>query len=154
MGFIRQATQSWPRIWPETIIEGSALLGYFVVSLLLLICSKPIAGRITRDLENTNIELRAENYEVLQAVAFSLLGAYVLTYALPDAARIAAVCLAPRDVVDPGSVDFPRPGWNRVPLEYFIKAAVQLALGIWLLFGSRSIVRTINRVWAKNIRAE
>jgi len=62
---------------------GLSTLTLLLLSAVVLIYAKKISRYITRDLENGTAELSESNYEILQAVGFSLLGTYLLMHTIP-----------------------------------------------------------------------
>ncbi|MCP3905557.1 MAG: hypothetical protein GY715_18175 [Planctomycetes bacterium] len=71
----------------------------------------------------------------IQAVAFSVIGLWLLVHVTVDLAEDAAYLVyTEAEVADRG--------W----IASYFRMAVQLALGIWLLFGARGLVRLLHRL--------
>jgi len=128
---------------------GLSTLTLLLLSAVVLIYAKKISRYITRDLENGTAELSESNYEILQAVGFSLLGTYLLMHTIPAIVKILA------------SYAFPAPGnkydvfvmpsgyKSRIPLPDILEVLAQLGLGLWLLIGAKGLAAAVKRAWAK-----
>jgi len=62
-------------------------LNQLSLAALLLIYAKKLARYMSRGQENVNLQIGEADYNSLQAVAFSVLGAYILIYAIPNLLR-------------------------------------------------------------------
>src|ERR1044071_3707537 len=108
----------------DGIILIIAGLAYVTVALILLIFAKKFASYITRGIENQSIQISEDHYHLLQTVSFTLLGAYILTFAIPNLVKIIALYVfsdnsTQDDVGLPTTVQ----QWT-VPLEYLIQEIV------------------------------
>ena len=161
---ISGAMSAIPAVWTAikqttTPTEGSdftipivaGALSHLLLALLLLIYAKKIARFMTKGLENTNIEVNETNYGSVQAVAFSILGAYVLLYSIPTFIKIIAIEFVPNQ--SEGAL-FPTTNRTRVPVEVVVEQVVQVALGLWLVLGSKGIATSIRTFWKKKISAD
>ena len=81
----------------------------------------------------------AMNGPVTLSVGLTLLGVWVLAYALPDAVYWASLFFLTRQV-DDGYFS-----WTNEQVASIATTAVELALAIWLIFGSTGIRRLIYR---------
>src|SRR5262249_19139383 len=82
MTLIKQ-TESASRFTSDTVILIAIGVAYVTVAALLFSCAKRFAGYVTRGLDSPSLEISENHLTLLQSVAFSILGAYVLTYAIP-----------------------------------------------------------------------
>lgn len=118
-------------------------LSLVLLAALFLIFAKKLAQFLTRGLENTNVQIDENNLSVLQRVAFSVLGAYLIVYAAPTLVKMAAI----------GFLNATRNSgealYSGASSPNTIEAAVRLALGLCLLLGSRRITASISKVWMK-----
>jgi hypothetical protein len=64
---------------------------HLLLAFLLLIYAKQLARFMTKGLENTNAPLNEPKLASLQAVAFSILGVYVLLYSIPTLIKIIVI---------------------------------------------------------------
>ncbi len=131
----------------DSIILIITALAYVTVALLLFTLAKKFASYVTRGLENRNLHVSEGHYNLLQAVAFSILGAYILTYAIPNLVKIITLYI----LSDPSQDDVAQP--QRVPIEYLIEASTQFVLGVWLFVGSKGITKVVSKGW-DGIKAE
>jgi hypothetical protein len=81
----------------------------------------------------------AMNGSVALSVGLTLLGVWVLSHALPDAIYWVTLFLLSRQI-DAGQID-----WQHEQIANMIATAGQLALALWLVFGSSGIKRLILR---------
>jgi hypothetical protein len=114
-----------------------------LLAALFLIFAKRLARLLTRGLENTNVQLDESNLSTLQRVAFSILGAYLIVYAAPALVKMGAIGFlnATRNSGDAL--------YARASPPDIIEVAIRLALGLWLLFGSRQITASMSKMWMK-----
>jgi hypothetical protein len=118
-------------------------LGLILLATLWLIFAKKLAKFLTRGLENTNVQTDENNLSALQKVAFSVLGAYVIVYALPSLVKIAAIGFlnATRKL---GEASYATTSSAEI-----VEVVARLSLGLWLLLGSRQITNSVGKVWTK-----
>jgi hypothetical protein len=156
IGLIRDVTQPGFRLSTDLIVFIISVLAHITFALLLLVFAKRCATYVTRGLENTSVQLSDDNFAILQAIAFSILGAYVLSFAIPNLVKIIALYLTSKgETVSNVLDDFTRPpAMREVPIEYLIQTLAQFAFGLWLVVGARGITRVIRKTWASNIKAE
>ena len=133
-----------------SIIIGG--VSHLILALLLLIFAKQFARFLTRGLENTNVPLNEPKYDVLQSVAFSILGAYVLLYTIPALMRLIVIEVLSYNS-NPTEGAYPT-AERRVPVEVIVEYLAQAALAIWLILGSRGIATWLRGFWRKNISAD
>jgi hypothetical protein len=155
--FIKQIAGSEPPNVPDMLAIAATVLAQAIGATLLLIYSKRVARSLTRGLDGSSISLEESNYPVLQAVSFSLLGMYILVHAFPVLAKMTAIYLLP-DVKNPNehglfSFDFFEPK-QRVLASQVTEVLAEIALGLWLVLGSRGIVRLIRPSWERSLQAK
>ena len=151
LALIKETIEVGVRFVPNSIVLIITGLAYVTVALLLFIYAKEFAGYVTRGLDNPSIQISEGHLGVLQTVALTILGAYILTYAIPNLVKIVTLYLLPNPVTE-NDVFYPA-AQRRVPVEYLVEAVAQLALGIWLIVGSKGITRVLRRGW-NSIKAE
>jgi hypothetical protein len=134
-----------------SIIIGA--VSHLLLALLLLIFAKQFARFLTRGLENANVQLKEPRYDVLQAVAFSILGMYILLYTIPALMRLIVIEYLPSNS-NPTEGAYPTAERRSVPVEVLVEYLAQAALAIWLVLGSRGIATWLRGFWTKNISAE
>ncbi|HLG17740.1 MAG TPA: hypothetical protein VJH03_25070 [Blastocatellia bacterium] len=151
--FLLTARTTEPGQWldRDVIVLAVAALAYILIALLLLIYAKAVARILTRGLGGTAVEISEANYGLLLRTALAVLGAYVLTYTIPTLAKIITVNLLARRETLSGIDDLLAA--RRVPVEDIVQAVAQLALGLWLIVGSKAILSLIRKAWLR-IRAE
>jgi len=88
------------RFTSDTVILILTGVVYVLVVVLLFTCAKRFASYVTRGLDNPSIEISENSLTVLQPVAFSILGAYVLTYAFPEVAKLVAFYVHAKTATD------------------------------------------------------
>lgn len=138
----------------QTVDTYMAATGLSTLTLLLLasfvlIYAKKIGCYITRDLENGTTEFNETNYEILQAIGFSLLGMYLLMHTIPVIVKIVASYAfpAPNNKYE---VSLMPSGYKvRVPLPDILEVLVQLGLGLWLLIGAKGLAAAVKLAWVK-----
>jgi hypothetical protein len=90
--------------------------------------------------------------EAVQTIAVSLVGLFVLTSAVPDLFSLIISWLFPKS--NPrymltfglrGQVE------AEIPIADFLKVGIELAMGFWLLLGSRGVVAVVKAVWKKGM---
>lgn len=127
-----------------------SLVTYILLAALLLIFAKRFGALLTRGLENTSLQVDESSVRTLEAVAFSVLGAYVLIYSLPALIKMIAIAVIPASSnSDGGAASRPR-----VPVADVVKELAQMALGVWLLFGGKRIFTSIRSLWKNWISPE
>lgn len=120
------------------IIIGFAPFVLYVVSAgLLWRFAEAIATKILVHANANEETIKADSTKI-QMVIFSLLGMYVLTEAIPPLARlIMMLSIAPQ----PSSQKF-----NPQTIGEIVGLTVRLAIGSWLLFDSKGIVKIVQSV--------
>jgi hypothetical protein len=131
-----------------------AATGLGTVTLLLLaagvlIYAKKMAVYITRDLENGTVEFRDSNYELLQAIGFSLLGMYLLMHTVPAIVKVIASFAFPAPNNKYDVFVMPQGYKTKIPLPDILELLAQLGLGLWLLIGAKGLASAVRRAWAK-----
>ena len=76
-----------------------------------------------------------------QALAFSVVGAYLMTQALPQAARMMTKFL-----VVSNAAPLVHRDWTGLEAPDFTFVAAQLALGFWLIFGARGFIALLHHL--------
>jgi hypothetical protein len=108
-----------------------ALVAYVVLAAALLIFSRKLGGLLTRGLEPTSVQIEEDNLRVLQRVAFSVVGAYVLVYAVPTLIKMIAVAILP-PIRDNDEGLFRSVTRVQIPVEEALRICVEVALGAWV----------------------
>jgi hypothetical protein len=130
-----------------------ALITYVVLAAVLLVFSRRFGALLTRGLETTSVQLDDGNLRVLQRVAFSVLGAYLLVYSLPSLIKMILVLVLPPIRDDDGGL-FRSVNRSQMPLEEAVRICAQTLLGIFLLLGWETIVYSTRATWKKLFSAE
>jgi hypothetical protein len=130
-----------------------SLVVYVVVATLLLAFSKKLGALFTSGLENTSIQVDEANLRILQRVAFSVLGAYLLVYSVPALLKMIAVAVLP-PIRDNDEGLFRSLRRTQIPVEDAIRICAEAALGLWLLLGGEKIIGSIRSMWEKLFSAE
>jgi hypothetical protein len=135
----------------DTYMAASQLatLTLLLLAFCVLVYSKKIAGYITRDLENGTVELKDTNYEILQAIGFSLLGMYLLMHTLPTIVKIIASSAFPAPNNKYEVFVMPSGYKTKIPLSDIFEVLTQLGIGLWLLIGAKGLASLVRRAWAK-----
>jgi hypothetical protein len=133
-----------PDIW--TVL---GLLTYPVLAAVLLIFSTKIGRLVTRGLESTAIELDQNHYPVLHAAMFSVLGAYVLVYSVPELIIVVVFSVLPALRENEGSLIK-----TTVPVEHVVGVLLKTLFGVVLLLGWKRILASIRSMWKKGISVE
>ena len=150
---IRQMTTGEQGSDPLDIPIVVGAVSHLLLASLLFAYAKRIAGFMTRDLTRAEIRLNeAESYGV-HAVALSILGAYVLVYAIPTVFKIVLIEVLPVDNYGSEAIRIAGIEKAGVPVEVIVEYVVQLALGLWLILGSKGIAKWLRGFWMKNISA-
>jgi hypothetical protein len=131
------------------IVVGA--VSHILLACLLIIYAKKIASFTTRGLDNTNTQLNEPKYDCLQAVAFSILGMYILLYAIPALIKLVLIELLPAGSNSSEGILFPAAEKARVPIEVIVEYVVQVALGLWLVLGSKGITSWLRDFWMRRI---
>jgi hypothetical protein len=117
------------------------LLALFPIlaSLLLWYFPLAVASKIIPDIktEKASTPLDAGGIEV---VAFSVMGLWVLTTAVPDIFYWIVFAYRTK------SADFGNPELSPESVGYIVATVVELVIGFWLLFGSKGILGIIRRI--------
>lgn len=128
---------------------GLGTLAQLLVACLVLIYAKKLAIFITRDLENDVITLEEANYDLIQAIGFSLLGMYLLIHAIPATIKILASYAFPATNNKYEVSVLPNSLKTKIPLPDILSVVVQLVIGVWLLLGSKRIATLLKSGWSK-----
>lgn len=118
-------------------------LSLVLLAAVFMIFAKKLARFLTRGLENTNVEIDEASLNVLQRVTFAVLGTYFVIYAVPTLVRMAAIGFLN------ASRDSGEALYSGASSPNIIEAAVRLALGLWLLLGSKQITASMSKMWMK-----
>ncbi len=111
------------------LLQFSPLALLFVFALFLWAQADFISAKMVGEQDKSMVPV-AVNADT-QRLAFSVLGCYLLTQALPQIAQGIATFLTANDP------DF---DWTKSGAPDVTFTIVQLSLGLWLLFGARGIV--------------
>ncbi len=121
---------------------GITALGFFitlVIGLLLFFCSKRTAIMLIGKENDTAVSEQVTTNNI-QAIAFSVVGVILITMALPRISKIILmVWLAYRDSLPRSLVT------TQIYIDIFV-SLIELALGLWLLFGTSGIINIINKL--------
>ena len=128
---------------------GLSTLTLLLIAAVVLIYAKKIGRVITRDLENETAEFNESNYEILQAIGFSLLGAYLLMHTIPTTVKIVASYAFPVPNNKYDVFVMPSGYKTKIPLPDILEVLAQLGLGLWLLIGAKGLAAAVKRAWAK-----
>ena len=128
---------------------GLGSLAQLLIASLVWIYAKRLATFITRDLGNDVITLEETNYELIQAIGFSILGMYLLIHAIPATVRIIASYAFPAPNNKYDVIVLPHSYKVKIPLPDILSVVVQVGLGLWLLLGSQKIASFIKSGWSK-----
>lgn len=127
-------------LW-QMIILGLSYLAPFVLELALAWFLWARAGYLSEKMAGSEVGISEENQadmEALQVMVFSAAGVLVLSDALPDLVRQLYSLIVMQHIKFSGA------GWNHVStIANTAGAVVKLAMGLWLLLGSRGIVRLL-----------
>ena len=142
--------------FPQDAYSKAVLITNTIESLILMIIlvlvevfAKPLARYVTKDLTDPNVPLEEVGVFHLQTAAFSILGMYILIYAIPGLVKILAAYAFP---LHNKQYDLtPTPGGFRplIPLNDILQLIAQAVIGIWLLIGSRGIASAVRTAWSK-----
>jgi hypothetical protein len=125
---------------PRASLALVALVSVLSLALCALLWFFPLS--VARKLLPTMREPRSEtamNGSVALSVGLTLLGVWVLSSALPDATYWVILFLLSRRI-DAGPIE-----WQHDQIANMVATAGQLALAVWLIFGSSGIKRLILR---------
>ena len=131
------ARQSATITLPMALLQLAPVAGLILVALLLWTQADFIGARMVG--ENDESLVSAPTEERWQALAFSVVGLFVLTRALPQLATQIAILLAANSSTSNPYTDV----FTRQSSFYagiWISLAIEIALGLWLLFGARGLV--------------
>lgn len=142
---LADTTTQTPDSFNLLIVIGA--LSHLLLAALLLIYAKKLARFATRGQENVILQTSEVDYSSLQAVAFSVLGAYILIYDIPTLLKIVAITFLPASGGTDG--EFLLPPRSSVPLGTIVEEAARVAFGLWLVLGSKGMAETIRRIWAR-----
>ena len=149
VAYIRQLSSGGEFAESPDVSTLVALLSYPVLASVLLIFSRKFGRLVTRGLDNTVVQLDQTHYPVLQAVVFSLLGAYILVYSIPALVNIIVFSVLPGLRENEGALVK-----TTLPVEHLVQELLKTVLGIWLLLGWKRVVASIRSMWKKEISVE
>ena len=129
------------------------LTAYVVLAGLLLIFARKLGALLTRGLDSTSIQVDEGNLRVLQRVAFSVLGAYLLVYSVPALLKLIAAAVLPPIRDNDGGL-FRSLRRTQIPVEEAIRLCAEAALALLLLFGWKKMTGSIRATWKKMFSAE
>jgi hypothetical protein len=130
---------------PRDFTVVVSIVSVVVLAALLLIFARRVGALMTRGLADTSIQLDESNLKVVQRVAFSVLGAYLLVYSVPVLIAAMTIAVLP-PMVDEGGGLF-RSAGRQISVEDAVRICAEIALGLWLLVGGRKIVSSLNTKW-------
>ena len=122
---------------PLVLLQLVPIAGLILLALILWTQADAISAYMVR--ESADDAAPALSVERLQALAFSVMGLYVLTGVLPRLAQAVANLL----MVDSSAPNPNADVFTGVSSGYaigWVSMAVEIALGVWLLFGARGLV--------------
>ena len=122
---------------------GSALtliLGFIPMAVAILLWMFPlaIASKLVPEIKNTSTPNPVSKDE-LQIVAFSVLGLWILMSAIPDTFYWMTF------VYRVNAIEIGKPQLSPENIAAMVSTGIELALGIWLLFGSQGISGLVRR---------
>ncbi|MEW6207875.1 MAG: hypothetical protein AB1631_05880 [Acidobacteriota bacterium] len=150
---IKQATNPLQGNPPFTISLIATGLSHLLLASLLLVYAKKFARFMTRGLEDKDIQVNETNYGSLQAIAFSIVGVYVLIYSIPALIELIAIKLLPTESQSEGGLSLTL-NEREIPVEVIIEQIVRLILALWLVLGARGIATSIRNYWMKRMSAD
>ena len=127
-----------PESRPSLVLVGLVLAGSLAVCAALWFFPLTIARKLLPAMREPRSET-AMSGSVALSVGLTLLGVWVLAYALPDALYWATLFLLSRQV---GAAYVP---WGYEQIASVVTTVAELALAAWLIFGSSGIKRLILR---------
>ena len=131
------------------VATGLSTLLLLLLASGILLYAKKIAGLFTQGLENGTVEFTESNYEILQAIGFSLLGMYLLMYTVPSIVKILASYAYPSPDNKYDVFVMPSGYKTKISLPDILEVLTQLVLGLWLLIGAKGLVIAVKRAWMK-----
>lgn len=116
------------------------LLGLFPILAAVLLWFFPltVAGRIIPNIKSKTSTSKLSAGEI-EVVAFSVMGLWVLTFAIPDTFYWVTFVLLLKNV-EVGNVHLTPDN-----IASIVTTIVELAIGFWLLFGSRGVFAIVRR---------
>lgn len=123
---------------PSLVLVGTVLAAGVALCAFLWFFPLTVARKLLPAMREPRSET-AMNGPVALSVGLTLLGVWVLSHALPDAIYWLTLFLLSRQI-DAGHIE-----WQHEQIANMIATAGQLALALWLIFGSSGIKRLILR---------
>lgn len=123
---------------PSLVLVGIVSLLSLALCALLWFFPLSVARKLLPAMREPRSETAMDG-SVALTVGLTLLGVWVLTAALPDAIYWMTLFLLSRRI-DAGHID-----WQHDQIANILATAGQLALALWLIFGSSGIKRLILR---------
>ncbi|NYZ61751.1 hypothetical protein [Luteimonas deserti] len=123
---------------PSLILVGVVLASSIAVCAILWFFPLTIARKLLPAMSEPRSETSMSG-SVALSVGLTLLGVWVLAYALPDAIYWTTIFLLTR------SPEFGHFEWGREQIAHIVTTVAELVLAIWLVFGSTGIKRLILR---------
>jgi hypothetical protein len=117
-------------------------LSRLALALLLFIFAKRLARFLTRGLGDTNVQIDDVNLRTVQRIAFSIIGAAVVVYAVPTLVKFLTV----EFIIAAGNHRGASPISAPPKPEAIVEVVTQISVGLWLLVGSKRVA-----VWRKTI---
>lgn len=121
---------------PSLVLVGLVLASSVVVCAILWLFPLTIARKLLPAMSEPRSETSMSG-SVALSVGLTLVGVWVLAYAMPDAIYWTTIFLLTR------SAEFEHFVWGHEQIASVVTTAAELALAIWLIFGSSGIKRLI-----------
>ncbi len=118
---------------------SATILVPFIVAVLVWLFPLSLAKSIVPNMEHQ--PLVALSQSELYIAAITLLGIYVLSYAVPDFIFWLTRFYIASTMRKEG-IEFER---GSEPTSHFVSTIVELAIGVWLVLGSKGILRVIKK---------
>jgi hypothetical protein len=142
--------QAFTDILTRPLIAG--MLAVVILAAVLFLSARTLARFLTRGLESPDIQIDEGALSTLQAIAFSVVGIWVLAYSLPMLLMIVVSLALPKGDQSDGTGFVPTS--FTYAIEVIAAHAARVAFGLWLVLGSRGIVRSLQAFWRKRISVD
>ena len=123
----------------EFLLQLAPIATLILVSMILWMQADHIGARMVDESDESLVNVPKD--QSLQALAFSVMGLHVLTGVLPRLAQQIIVSLTTNSAS--ANTAYPPPAdifVATMQIGGWVSLAVELALGLWLLFGARGLV--------------
>lgn len=139
------------KIEPSLLVVVALLnVGIPLLTGMFLIYFPSVATTKVLRIENVEPQNPAES-SLLEGVAFSLLGLWFSVTAITDGVRALSTWHLYRVFVEGQHFGDIGPPIRVQEFTYLTTAAIQLAIGLWLLFGNRGLARALARLRGQSV---